>query len=278
MFNVLKVMKKLNCHLVIASVIGFTLFGIAGSTCANPLLEAGDSTVVMEANAHEKTVSRLIAEKEYRLAFEMEVEVLAAEFDEQKCNAALLRIREVYAVVSAQVINNSMPAGSSRIIGKEEAQRVMREFDDLKYVVQSLEAILSQAVKTTLTDKNLQMLKELRALKDAIKQRRTQYLSYDVVAPYVLETARLVEEACGFWNDNEDDIIAAGLYLQRGVHGEWLKQSNQDVRMKFAEVIKSIKSELSESEFEELKILSSLSDSADPSKGGGADLWWNGEK
>ena len=64
------------------------------------------------------------------------------------------------------------------------------------------------------------------------------------------------------------------MFLAKGVHKEWLMQSDVDVRIEFGVVYQSIKEELSDAEMEYLKVLTTLTSSLDPSKPMGADLWW----
>lgn len=64
------------------------------------------------------------------------------------------------------------------------------------------------------------------------------------------------------------------MFLAKGVHKEWLMQSDVDVRIEFGVVYQSIKEQLSDAEMEYLKVLTTLTSSLDPSKPMGADLWW----
>ena len=62
--------------------------------------------------------------------------------------------------------------------------------------------------------------------------------------------------------------------LSASCHQNLLMQSNDEVRFQFFEVQKVLKAQAGKEEFEELKVLTTLQDSNDPSKKRGADAWW----
>lgn len=157
-------------------------------------------------------------------------------------------------------------------------------FDVLKFSVSTLQTILDLTIQQNFKQIDQDELsklngykKQTKEMKVEIKDKHTQFLSYDVVSPYLAAVNQwlYLAKAKGTWfqlNEKAFDIAIKNLSL--ACHHQKLMECSEEVRLQFFEVQKTLKSMVGKEEFEELKVLTTLQDSNDPSKKRGADAWW----
>ncbi|MBQ6615686.1 MAG: hypothetical protein IJH67_04885 [Thermoguttaceae bacterium] len=169
--------------------------------------------------------------------------------------------------------------------GTLEKGAISKTLEIYETLKKSTDALLSYLENEMLQTKDCVLLKKLsdystkvKALKKAIKTQRTNYLSYCVVSPYLADSERwiyLANEQAEYtlWPQKES-LDKAVKMLSFSCHGQYLYECSEDVRKQFFEVQKKLKSMVSTTVQEELKVLTTLQDSSDPSKKRGADAWW----
>jgi hypothetical protein len=107
-------------------------------------------------------------------------------------------------------------------------------------------------------------------------EARCNYVSYQVISPALAEISKEHYIATFKWlgfNDKQT-IKNSVIKLAHSFHNEWLFASTEEVRQQYSEVIKTLKDDFGKAEWEELKVITTLVDSNDPSKPRGADAWW----
>ena len=169
--------------------------------------------------------------------------------------------------------------------GTLEKGAISKTLEIYETLKKSTDALLSYLENEMLQTEDCVLLKKLsdystkvNALKKAIKTQRTNYLSYCVVSPYLADSERwiyLANEQAEYtlWPQKES-LDKAVKMLSFSCHGQYLYECSEDVRKQFFEVQKKLKSMVSTTVQEELKVLTTLQDSSDPSKKRGADAWW----
>ena len=169
----------------------------------------------------------------------------------------------------------------------ENIQAELSRFDSAKKIIDALYGVVTTHCKREGEDQGqyLEMKNRLVAYKKLIKEKRTHFLSYEVVSPY------LYEAHCYLFAGISDSIRASSFnrmysaeveeYKREGIkllakacHKDWLYSCAQDVRDQFLEVQKFMKENVGDEEMEEFKVVMTLSDCNDPSKPRGADAWW----
>lgn len=176
---------------------------------------------------------------------------------------------------------------TTTLLSADEAQEELARFDAVKSVVEKLIKVVVSRCKIESDDQDhyIAVGKSLSSIKARLKASRTRYLSYEVVSPYLYEAhCHLFAGISADWRVsslNQKYPGAVEVYKRKGVkllakacHKEWLYSCSQDVRDQFLEIWKFLKRNLSEKEYEEYKVITTLSDSIDPSKVLGADAWW----
>lgn len=167
------------------------------------------------------------------------------------------------------------------LLSQEDVRSGIEIFEDLKKSVQVLQALVSQQLRKADKDQLPPLIdysKRIKELKANIKNKRTQFISYDVISPYLADVARWLVISKGKWYlmifEDKEAFKKAVKNLSMACHQTLLMQSNDEVRFQFFEVQKVLKAQAGKEEFEELKVLTTLQDSNDPSKKRGADAWW----
>lgn len=161
---------------------------------------------------------------------------------------------------------------------KEEAARVLEQYDILKKAVSCMETttkakMLSIAGDEEEEDRWLDVWRQVKQLKTKMKEARTQYLSYMVVSPCLWEVERMLYLSDGIVSSDKEKIEEAVSNLSHSCHKVWLCECEESVRTQFYGIRRQINKLCSEAVRKELEVLGTLLDSNDPSKKMGADAW-----
>ncbi len=261
--------------------MAFACMGYTGFSAS--LSDVGDPTAALAQNQYERDLQIMLEDGRYASAFNKVLDKLSIQYSDSECARLLQMMQGVYESLLVKNKHKTMPRFDDScdeetyrisLVKDDEALRTLEIYDALKDAAMKLDTLLEREVQRNYSDDIRAKCKTLQAMKRSVKQGRTRYLSWEVVAPYIANTKCLVEKATAWYNDDEDALMEAGMFLAKGVHKEWLMQSDVDVRIEFGVVYQSIKEELSAAEMEYLKVLTTLTSSLDPSKPMGADLWW----
>lgn len=170
------------------------------------------------------------------------------------------------------------------LLSQEEIAKTLKTFDDLKKSVSTLQTIIDRTIQQNIKQLSTAELTELTKrskqtdnLKKAIKDKRTRFLSYDAVSPYLTVVDQwlyLAKAKSSWFQKNKEAFGKAVKNLSLASRQTNLIQSSEDVRLQFWEVQKKLKSMVGKEEYEEIKLLNALQDSNDPDKKRGADAWW----
>jgi hypothetical protein len=158
------------------------------------------------------------------------------------------------------------------------AKKILKQFDELKKSQKKLNYILKEYIKESDTQefkKILPLLKEVKNFKNNIKTRRTNFISYTVISPYLADAQRyIILSDLDTIGHNEEYLKKAAKSMAKGAYKDILLESNEDVRDQFYTVFQKLKNTAGEKEWEDLKVLQTLMDSSSDAKKTGADKWW----
>lgn len=163
--------------------------------------------------------------------------------------------------------------------GKKEVSENVKAFDSIRDTCVTLQKLLETSVKNSPDpQKNLRQLSSIEKVIDYLVEVRTSYISYEVVSPHLYEAHRIAFIARGVLNDNEEELFRAARLVASGLHHEWLNESEESVQLQFVDVMNYLKENLSDSEWDRLKVETSLVPSLDESKSRGRKAWLNKNK
>lgn len=173
------------------------------------------------------------------------------------------------------------------LLSADEAQNELALFDDVKSVVEKLIKVVVSHCKIESDDLDhyIAVRKSLSSIKARLKANRTRFLSYEVVSPYLYEAhCHLFAGISDDWRVSSfnqkfpkevKELRKKGVkLLAKACHKEWLYSCEQDVRDQFLEIQQFMKRNVVNEEYEEYKVIMTLSDCNDPNKVRGADAWW----
>ena len=176
---------------------------------------------------------------------------------------------------------------TTTLLPADEAQKELDRYDAVKRVVDELNRVVVLRIKSADEDMDhyIGVKKRLSSIKRRLKTNRTRYLSYEVVSPYLYEAhCHLFVGISDDWRKSSvntahpalvEDCKTKGVkLLAKACHKEWLYSCSQDVRDQFLEIQRFMKENVAEREYEEYKVIMTLTDCNDPSKVRGADCWW----
>ena len=170
-------------------------------------------------------------------------------------------------------------AMENELLDLEKIRLVLENYETVKSVVRDLEKTLAaKLMKDPDTmDSTLRLLNVVRSQKKTLKSDRTKFLSYVVISPYLWEAERqmfLADSDYLAWIGKDKERLDCAVdFLAKACHMEWLYQSSEDVRKQFVAAQRKLKEIASKVEFEDYKVVTTLSDCLDPSKKRGADAW-----
>jgi hypothetical protein len=161
----------------------------------------------------------------------------------------------------------------------EKAKYILKEFDFLKKSQDRLNYILKEYIKQANTQEFkhiLPLLKEVKNFKNKIKTRRSNFISYTVISPYLANAQKyiMLSNLDNLIGHNEEYLKKAARSMAKGAYKDILLESNEDVREQFYTVFQKLKDTAGEKEWEDLKVLQTLMNSSSNAKKTGADKWW----
>ena len=166
------------------------------------------------------------------------------------------------------------------LVDKDASNAIMAQYDTLRDSLQAYLDLLLKSYPTGEPDDVKQHYFSIRdraeVLKKQVKEARCNYVSYQVISPALAEIAKEHYLATFKWLgfDDKQKIRDSVIHLAHLFHHEWIFASTEEVRLQYSEVIRSLKNDVGKAEWEELKAVTTLVDSNDPSKPRGADAWW----
>ncbi len=161
----------------------------------------------------------------------------------------------------------------------EKAKNIMSQYDIIKKSLMDLNMMMEAYIKSSSVDAfkaSIPLIKKIKNLKQQVKQDRTNFISYAVVSPYLANADRLIciSNAENILGHNKSYLRDAAKTLANGAYEDILLESSQDVRDQFLDVYSALKATAGSTEFKDLKVLQTLSNSVSKDKKTGADLWW----
>ena len=160
------------------------------------------------------------------------------------------------------------------------ARKIIDRYDYLKKVISFIEKKINVEIleDTSDIDALVALLQRVKSQKDAIRKNRTAYLSYEVISPILWEVNRQLfladSDYLALTGKDKETLDGAVKILALACHKDWLYQADETVREQFIDTQRVLKEVASKVELEEYKVVTTLSDSIDPSKKRGADAWW----
>lgn len=157
---------------------------------------------------------------------------------------------------------------------EREVAKYIEGYDAIRDACLLLERMLESIVKEEPNDSNMNYLDRTRSLIQQLKEDRTSYLSYNVISPHLCEAHRMAYNAKPYiGNTEEKEIQEAAKIVARGLHKDWIYQSSDRVRDQYIDVIKYLKNSVSGDVWEEILVVTTLSDSLSPDKKRGGEAW-----
>ena len=175
--------------------------------------------------------------------------------------------------------------GIVTVVDKKEAQDVIDKYDILKRSQNKLNQLVTDTIikaPVSMIDKLNLLLKDKKKFCEKVRKSRINYVSYDVVSPYLARTCQLIfisEQGGGapeihIYGHDEDSLRAAVKTMTMGCGVELVLTSNRDVRDQFLDTYSRIKKLAGKAELDELKLLGNFADSISDKSSKGNDLWW----
>ena len=162
------------------------------------------------------------------------------------------------------------------LIEKEVANSIISQYEVARESVKKYLEILIKSYPTGDTEEAKQIFFTTKSRADALKQNlmdaRCNYVSYRIISPVLAEVSK--EHYIATLLEDKHKIKDSILLLTHAFHTEWLYTSKEDIRLQFCELVKALKDDIGKAEWEELKTVTTLLDSNDPSKPRGAEAWW----
>lgn len=143
--------------------------------------------------------------------------------------------------------------------------------DTLEFVIAGLDKMLEASAN----ERHLKLKRDAEQELNKVANFRTQYISYNVISPYLCEAYRTAYIARGFWNDDEEKLLEAAKLVAKGCHHDWIYESTEKTQKQFITVVAYIKHNMSADEWEQAKAYTTLTPSLDPSKMRGPRHWLN---
>ena len=168
----------------------------------------------------------------------------------------------------------------STTIDGATARKIIDRYDYLKKLISFIKKKINVEIleDTSDIDALVALLQRVKSQKDAIRKKRTAYLSYEVISPILYEVNRQLfladSDYLTLTGKDKETLDGAVKILALACHKDWLYQADETVREQFIDTQRVLKEVASKVELEEYKVVTTLSDSIDPSKKRGADAWW----
>ena len=163
-------------------------------------------------------------------------------------------------------------------------QDTLETYDFIKGSQTALASLISKSVQDGnkfQLEKLVQLSARQKAFQQDIIAARCDYVSFAVVRPYLIRAAQLtfvsrLESATFPLGHSRPRLKEAAVTISRvlGTSTGILAETDEEVRQQFIRVWKEIRDTAGKEEFEELKVVQTLSDSLQSEKQSGANKWW----
>ena len=274
---------KIATLLFLSALTNVTLLGdtIPSPTHVNEHIQRGNP---------KNAVPELLLRNQYRLALQKAIKHVENEKSPESCRFLLQTNREI----SANMISRVRLRDATRFrvsMSKDEARKLkislpsdaevdetMAIFEAQKKALLFLRNYVNSACSDFPNEENFALLQMLREQMTKVANIRGQYLSFNVVSPYLCEATRVAHIAKGYpcWMpDDEIGLERAARIAAKATHKEWLYQVDERCVDQFLNLIVYIKSSLNEEEWRHILTVTSLVPSLDKSKKRGYDCWYD---
>ncbi len=171
------------------------------------------------------------------------------------------------------------------VVEEETARVVIDQYDILKHSQDKLKLLIADTIikaPASMTDQLNLFLKDQKDFCQKVRRSRINYVSYDIVSPYLARTGQLIffsEQGGGdpemrIYGHDEGSLRDAVKTMTMGCGTDLMLTSNSDVRDQFLDTYSRVKKLAGTAELEELKVLGNFADSISGKSSKGNDLWW----
>lgn len=167
------------------------------------------------------------------------------------------------------------------ILNIHEVRRVLEDYDALKLSQLSLAKILKEQIIIATgddLDEVVEILSEHKTFVSNIISTRCNYVSFNVISPYLARTEQLIflSEKAHFLSigSSSEMLNDAAKTLSRAAKENLLMESDEAVRGQFFEVYSQLGDIAGDAELEDLKALQALVDRLGKEKELGSSRWW----
>ena len=167
------------------------------------------------------------------------------------------------------------------ILNIHEVRRVLEDYDALKLSQLSLAKILEEQIIIATgddLDEVVEILSDHKAFVSNIISTRCNYVSFNVISPYLARTEQLIflSEKAHFLSigSSSEMLNDAAKTLSRAAEENLLMESDETVRGQFLEVYSQLGDIAGDAGLEDLKVLQALVDRLRKEKELGSSRWW----
>lgn len=168
-----------------------------------------------------------------------------------------------------------------------KAKATLGEYDGLRTSQSQLRGILKASIRDKSLTSEIEECQALFGRHDSYASRlikaRTEYLSYDLLSPNFARSQQLIYLSClkailktpSLFGHDKNLASEAAKVLAAGCGQNTLMEADEIVRDQFFAVFRALKELVGKEEFEELKVLQTLSDSISSEQKKGSERWWS---
>lgn len=235
-------------------------------------------------------VPKLMLRNQYRLALQKAIKHVENERSPESCRFLLQTNREISANMIYRVKLRNITRFNVRM-SKDEARKLkislpndrdvhetMAIFEAQKKALLFLKHYIDSACSDFPSEENYQLKEMLGEQMVNVANIRGQYLSYNVVSPYLCDATRVAHIAKGYpcWMpDDEIGLERAARIAAKAIHKEWLYQVDESCVNQYLNLVVYIKNSLSKDEWDHILSVTSLVESLDKSKKRGSYSWYD---
>lgn len=181
------------------------------------------------------------------------------------------------ALVENESIDSNKKSGeqiSKLLVDLQEAQETIYKYNILKDSQTKLLNELNNLILNNQKNELILLLNKQSNLKKEIKYSYKTYISYTEISPYLAYADYYIYLANDHWFGHDDELKKAAKSISHGAYKDIILQANEDVRDQFYEVYSKLKEVAGSKEWEDLKVLQTLSNTMSVKKKTGINLWW----
>jgi len=181
------------------------------------------------------------------------------------------------ALVDNESIDSDKKSGeqiSKLLVDLQEAQKTIYEYNILKDSQTKLLNELNNLILNNQKNELILLLNKQSNLKKEIKYSYKTYISYTEISPYLAYADYYIYLADNHWFGHDNELKKSVKAISHGAYKDIILQANEDVRDQFYEVYSKLKEVAGSKEWEDLKVLQTLSNTMSVKKKTGIDLWW----